>query len=96
MARREQGFGVFELAVLIVGVVILGVVGVLAHNNFMAAKPPSESGPAKQDDHAVMEHSPKVPAINSTTDLDKAVAALDDPTFNDDGMDKIEAEAVAF
>lgn len=94
MTRREQGFGVFEIIVLVVGVAILAAVGMVAYSNFMAAKPAADT--ATTADHTEMNHAPKTPTVTSTADLDKATAALDDPTFNDDGMDKIEAEASSF
>lgn len=93
MSRREQGFGIFEVIVLVAGVAILAAIGILAYNNFMAAKPVDKANTAE---HVDMKHTPKIPTISSTADLDKAVAALDDPMFNDDGMDEIEAEASSF
>lgn len=88
MARRD-GFSVIE-AVLIVGViVVLGAVGYLAYTNLFKA-------PATTDSVAEKTMVEEPVKVESTADLDKATAALDDVSLDDSELDQLDNELKGF
>ncbi len=78
ISKHQQGFGTIELLVIMVIVVVIAFVGYSVYNR--QTKPTDTSSTVHQTDTTDSSKANDVaaaPSINSTSDLDKAAAALD-------------------
>lgn len=87
----EKGFGIVEVVLVIAVLVILGGVGWVAYNNFMAPKS-NDSSKTDTASHDEMD----MPKIESSADLEKASTSLDDASFEDDGTKEFESQTAQF
>lgn len=70
--RRQSGFATLELILVAVVVALIGYVGFKYYQQRQKPAPTAATTPA-----AITAATPTAPQINSTSDLDKASAALD-------------------
>lgn len=92
MKSRYDGFSVLEAILVVIGIIILGAVGIVAYNNFVA-KPADDGAKTSQDASTTQGETP---AINTAADLDEASKSLDDTSFDSDGADQLDADAASF
>lgn len=82
--KRQAGFGVVIILVVLVALTTIGFVGFKIYSNAHSAEAQANDGKATQQ--AKSNTAAKAPEITSAADLDKASAALDSiDADNDDG-----------
>lgn len=91
MKPRYDGFSVLEAILVVIGIIILGAVGIVAYNNFVA-KPANETKTSQDASSKQQADS----TINTTADLDAASSSLDDTSFDSDGIDQLDTDAASF
>ncbi len=95
LRKSQTGFSVFELVIIIVVVAIVGLASYVVYNR--QHNKTVTTGPATSTSTA--STVPSAPTINSTSDLDKATATLDqvDPsTSNSSDSSQLDSQLAAF
>lgn len=86
--NRTSGFSIVEA---LIGVAVLVLVGLVGYNLYSMQQARNDSASEQQ---AIASETPEAPAINDTSDLDKATATLDqiDPDSNDVESAQLDSE----
>lgn len=89
--RKNNGFSVAELLIIVVIVVIIGALGVVGYNSW-------KNNGAKQADTSNKTTATSVPEVKSTSDLDTVSKLLDNTDLNETTADsqKLGTESAAF
>lgn len=97
--KSQAGFSVVELFIVAIVVVALAMVGYTVYNRQNDNKAATTTSSQSVNTDAVATDVPTAPAINSTSDLDKASAALDqiDPSVSSDSdVSQIDSQLANF
>ena len=89
--RKNNGFSIAELLIIVVVVVIIGALGVVGYNSW-------KNNGAKQADTANKTATASVPEVKNTSDLDTVSKLLDDTDLDESTTDsqKLGTESAAF
>ena len=93
LTRKQAGFTLVEIAIVVVVVGIIAFLGYTFYNNQVQKNASDESSQS-----AVAEDVDSAPEINSTEDLDSAEAVLDgtDPSSSSSDSSQLDAELSNF
>lgn len=87
--NKQRGFAVAELGIICLIVLLVGALGYVFYDRLISG--------AQTTEIAQTQPAETVPVIASTEDLDKATAALDDASLEDDTtLTALDAELASF
>lgn len=97
--KNQSGFSAVEIVIVVVVVGVLGLVGYNVYNRQQNKSASSDTSQSSSDQSASADDVKPAPEINSTEDLDKAQAVLDqtDPnTSNNSDTSQLDSQLANF
>jgi len=90
--RKNQGFAIMELVIVILVVAIVVALGVIGYGRWKDANTTQTANTSGQQ--ATM--TPAAPQVQSTQDLDTASKALDQSTVSSSSVDQLTSQSSSF